>query len=295
MDIDEISTRPETGTQGGGLADEAKQAAQDAKAAVAREMDEAKSRAAGAARQIKDGARNAGDRVAALLSEQTERQKSDVAESLRSVAQTMRDAARDQPEGIGARLVDEAAWRLEDVSTRLDENTVADMAEDVARFGRQNPALFLAGCLAAGFAAGRFLTAGSAEGRSGVYSDRASDRPADRADPLRDPSDFGAARPAPAEGFSDYASGAATSGRDDAWAAGSSGGIDPTSPSTSESLSDADDAYAREGVASDARVGTGYPADSGADERAPFGSGAASEGAGAEGSTNRGGGRDGGF
>ena len=66
MDIDEISTRPETGTQGGGLADEAKQAAQDAKAAVAREMDEAKSRAAGAARQIKDGARNAGDRVAAL-------------------------------------------------------------------------------------------------------------------------------------------------------------------------------------------------------------------------------------
>ena len=295
MDIDEISTRPETGTQGGGLADEAKQAAQDAKAAVAREMDEAKSRAAGAARQIKDGARNAGDRVAALLSEQTERQKSDVAESLRSVAQTMRDAARDQPEGIGARLVDEAAWRLEDVSTRLDENTVADMAEDVARFGRQNPALFLAGCLAAGFAAGRFLTAGSAEGRSGVYSDRASDRPDDRADPLRDPSDFGAARPAPAEGFSDYASGAATSGRDDAWAAGSSGGIDPASRSTSESLSDADDVYAREGVASDARVGTGYPADSGADERAPFGSGAASEGAGAEGSTNRGGGRDGGF
>jgi hypothetical protein len=295
MDIDEISTRPETGTQGGGLADEAKQAAQDAKAAVAREMDEAKTRAAGAARQIKDGARNAGDRVAALLSEQTERQKSDVAESLRSVAQTMRDAARDQPEGIGARLVDEAAWRLEDVSSRLDENSVADMAEDVARFGRQNPALFLAGCLAAGFAAGRFLTAGSAEGRSGPYSDRASDRPDDRADPLRDPSDFGAARPAPAEGFSDYASGAATSGRNDAWAAGSSGGLDSASLSTSESLSDADDVYAREGVASDARVGTGYPADSGTDERAPFGSGAASEGAGSEGSTNRGGGRDGGF
>lgn len=295
MDIDEISTRPETGTQGGGLADEAKQAAQDAKAAVAREMDEAKTRAAGAARQIKDGARNAGDRVAALLSEQTERQKSDVAESLRSVAQTMRDAARDQPEGIGARLVDEAAWRLEDVSSRLDDNSVADMAEDVARFGRQNPALFLAGCLAAGFAAGRFLTAGSAEGRSGPYSDRASDRPDDRADPLRDPSDFGAARPAPAEGFSDYASGAATSGRNDAWAAGSTGGIDSASRSTSESLSDADDVYAREGVASDARVGTGYPADSGTDERAPFGSGAASEGAGSEGSTNRGGGRDGGF
>lgn len=295
MDIDEISTRPETGTQGGGLADEAKQAAQDAKAAVAREMDEAKTRAAGAARQIKDGARNAGDRVAALLSEQTERQKSDVAESLRSVAQTMRDAARDQPEGIGARLVDEAAWRLEDVSSRLDDNSVADMAEDVARFGRQNPALFLAGCLAAGFAAGRFLTAGSAEGRSGAYSDRASDRPDDRADPLRDPSDFGAARPAPAEGFSDYASGAATSGRNDAWAAGSSGGIDPASRSTSESLSDADDVYAREGVASAARVGTGYPAESGTDERAPFGSGAASEGAGSEGSTNRGGGRDGGF
>lgn len=295
MDIDEISTRPETGTQGGGLADEAKQAAQDAKAAVAREMDEAKTRAAGAARQIKDGARNAGDRVAALLSEQTERQKSDVAESLRSVAQTMRDAARDQPEGIGARLVDEAAWRLEDVSSRLDENSVADMAEDVARFGRQNPALFLAGCLAAGFAAGRFLTAGSAEGRSGPYSDRASDRPDDRADPLRDPSDFGAARPAPAEGFSDYASGATTSGRNDAWAVGSSGGIDPASRSTSESFSDADDVYAREGVASDARVGTGYPADSGTDERAPFGTGSASEGAGSEGSTTRGGGRDGGF
>lgn len=301
MDIDEISTRPETGTQGGGLADEAKQAAKDAKDAVAREMDEAKTRAAGAARQIKDGARNAGDRVAALLSEQTERQKSDVAESLRSVAQTMRDAARDQPGGIGARLVDEAAWRLEDVSSRLDENSVADMAEDVARFGRQNPALFLAGCLAAGFAAGRFLTAGSAEGRSGAYSDRASGRPDDHADPLRDPSDFGAARPAPAEGFSDYASGAATSGRNDAWAAGSpggidsSGGIDPASRSTSESLSDADDVYAQEGVASDARVGTGYPAYSGTDERAPFGSGAASEGAGSEGSTTRGGGRDGGF
>jgi hypothetical protein len=312
MDIDEISTRPETGTQGGGLADEAKQAAQDAKAAVAREMDEAKTRAAGAARQIKDGARNAGDRIAALLSEQTERQKSDVAESLRSVAQTMRDAARDQPEGIGARLVDEAAWRLEDVSSRLDENSVADMAEDVARFGRQNPALFLAGCLAAGFAAGRFLTAGSAESRSGAYSGRASDRPNDQSDPLREPSDFGAAATSPAEGFSDYAAGAATKGQDDpwaagasggaasaspSWAAGSSGGIDPASQSasTTDSLSDLDDVYAQEGVASDARVGTGYPADAGADERAPFGSGAASEGGEPEGGTTRGGGRDGGF
>lgn len=294
MDIDEISTRPETGMQGGGLADEAKQAAQDAKAAVAREMDEAKTRAAGAARQIKDGARNAGDRVAALLSEQTERQKSDVADSLRSVAQTMRDAARDQPEGIGARLVDEAAWRLEDVSSRLDDNTVADMAQDVARFGRQNPALFLAGCLAAGFAAGRFLTAGSAEGRSGAYADRASaDRFSDRQDPLRDPSDFGAPRTAPAEGFSDYASGAAAAGRDDPWAAGAPGGPDPASRSTTDGLSDVDDVYAREGVPSDARVGTGYPAESGTDERAPFGSGAASEGD--EGATTPGGGRDGGF
>jgi hypothetical protein len=310
MDIDEISTSPGTGAQGGGLADEAKQAAQDAKAAVAREMDEAKARARGAARQIKDGARDAGGRVASLLSEQTERQKSEVAESLRAVAQTMIDAAADQPEGMGARLVSEAAWRLEDVSTRLDNHSVAEMAEDVSRFGRQNPGLFLASCLAVGFAAGRFLTAGPAGGRSDFY------RSDDDRDDTRPQSGFGATPAAPDERFAGYAAGAtgataspyaagstgstaspyaagstASPSSDNAWASGSQDGDD----ATGDADADVNDPFAQEGVAPDTRVGTGFPADAGSDERAPFGTGAVSEGEDAGGSPLRGGGRDGGF
>ena len=293
MDIDEISTRPGTSTQGGGLADEAKQAAHDAKAAVAREMDEAKTRAKGAARQIKgqirDGARDAGSRVSSLLSEQTERQKSEVAESLRAVAQTMRDAADDQPGGLGSRLVGEAAWRLEDVSTRLDNHSVADMAEDVSRFGRQNPGLFLASCLAVGFAAGRFLTSGSADGRSDYRSD---DDRHDR-DYARHQSGFGATPAAPDERFAGYAAKAtAAAPQDTPWASGS----DTTGRNaTGEADTDVNDPYAQEGVAPDTRVGTGFPADAGADERAPFGTGAETEGAGTGGPSIRGGGRDGGF
>lgn len=291
MDIDEISTRSDTGApgaeaQGGRLADEAKQAAQEAKAAVAREMAEAKTRAADAARQIKDGARHAGDRVAALLSEQTERQKADVAESLRNVAQTMREAARSQPEGMGARLVDEAAWRLEDVSSRLNDRSIAEMADDVARFGRRNPAMFLAGCLAAGFAAGRFLTSGPAESRTNPYGAAGDD--IYREGSPRDPAGFGGARPEPTEGFDDYPSDSATAYRASDWA---TGGTD----AAGDAETDVDDPFVRGGIASDTRTETGFPADVSSDERAPFGSGPLSEGEGSDEAPTRGGARDGGF
>lgn len=289
MDSDEISTRsgaqaPGAEAQGGRLADEAKRAAQEAKAAVTREMAEAKTRATDAARQLKDGARHAGDRVATLLSEQTERQKTDVAESLRNVAQTMREAARGQPEGMGARLVDEAAWRLEDASSRLNERSVAEMVEDVARFGRRNPGVFLAGCLAAGFAAGRFLTSGPAEGRTNLQGSAGDDLY--REGFPGGPAGFGEARPEPTEGFDDYVSDPATASRASDWA---TGGTD----AAGKAGADVDDPFARD--ASDTRPGTGFPADAGSDERAPFGSGPLSEGGESDRSPARGGARDGGF
>jgi len=82
---------------------------------------------------------------------------STVAQDVRSVGDELRKQGKDQP----AKLADQAAQRAEslgDYLTRSDGDTILSDLED---FGRRQPWAVIAGGLALGFAASRFLKASS--------------------------------------------------------------------------------------------------------------------------------------
>jgi hypothetical protein len=76
---------------------------------------------------------------------------------LRSVGDELRKQGKDTP----AKLVDDAAERVERVGGYLKESDADRILRDVEDFGRRQPLALLAGGLVLGFAASRFLKASS--------------------------------------------------------------------------------------------------------------------------------------
>jgi hypothetical protein len=117
---------------------------------VAGEAQEKAREAAGRAQegirqQIDDRSTQAGERVAGT------------AKDLRSVGEELRKQGKETP----AKLADRAAEQTEKVGSYLKENGPDRMLEDVEDFGRQRPWAVLAGGLALGVVAARFLKASS--------------------------------------------------------------------------------------------------------------------------------------
>lgn len=79
------------------------------------------------------------------------------AQDLRSVSEELRNQGKDTP----ARFADEAAERTERLGSYLSESDADRLLSDVEEFGRRRPWAVLAGGLAVGMAAARFLKASS--------------------------------------------------------------------------------------------------------------------------------------
>jgi len=79
------------------------------------------------------------------------------ADDLRSVGEELRKQGKDGP----ARLADRAAEQTEKVGSYLRDKSSDDLLHDVEDFGRQRPWALLAGGVAVGVAAARFLKASS--------------------------------------------------------------------------------------------------------------------------------------
>jgi ElaB/YqjD/DUF883 family membrane-anchored ribosome-binding protein len=99
----------------------------------------------GLRQQIDDRSTQAGERVATT------------AQDLRSVGEELRKQGKDAP----AKLADRAAEQTEKVGSYLKERGPDEMLEDVEDFGRQRPWAVLAGGMAVGILAARFLKASS--------------------------------------------------------------------------------------------------------------------------------------
>jgi hypothetical protein len=99
----------------------------------------------GVRRQIDDRSTQAGERVAST------------AQDLRSVGDELRKQGKDTP----AKLADRAAEQTERAGSYLKEMDADQMLRDVEDFGRQRPWAVLAGGLALGVVAARFLKASS--------------------------------------------------------------------------------------------------------------------------------------
>jgi glucan phosphorylase len=99
----------------------------------------------GIRRQIDDRSTQTGERVASTAGD------------LRSVGEELRKQGKQTP----AKLADRAAEQTEKVGSYLKEKDTDEMLHDVEDFGRQRPWAVLAGGLALGVVAARFLKASS--------------------------------------------------------------------------------------------------------------------------------------
>jgi uncharacterized protein YjbJ (UPF0337 family) len=116
------------------------------------------------AQQAKETAQQAAGQAKGRVRDQVDQRSTEagervsgVAQDVRSVGDELRRQGKDQP----AKLADQAAERAErlgDYLTRADGDTIL---RDIEDFGRQRPWAVIAGGLALGFAASRFLKASS--------------------------------------------------------------------------------------------------------------------------------------
>ena len=121
--------------------------------------DQAKEKAQAAAGQAKD-------KAGSQLRSQVDQRSTDaghrvggLASDLRAVRESLREQGKDQP----ARLADQAADRADRLGSYLKESDADRILGDVEDFGRRQPWAVIAGGVAIGLVASRFLKASSIE------------------------------------------------------------------------------------------------------------------------------------
>jgi uncharacterized membrane protein YqjE len=171
----DIGTTGATDTGAGEQAKHVASTAADQTQQVAGTAQEEIAKVAGEARaQAQDLVGEARTQAAQVLGEQAGTQRDRVVSTLSGLSSDLRSMADGaQDSGLAATLAREAADRARTLEQHLDGRDPAALLDDVRRFARQRPGLFLAGALVAGIAAGR-LTRGAqaaqSEGTTGTAS-----------------------------------------------------------------------------------------------------------------------------
>jgi glucan phosphorylase len=120
-------------------------------------VDQARERAQEKAQEVAGQARSRLQREVDERSTQAGEQVRSTASDLRSVSHELRNQGKDTP----ARLADQTAERVERVGGYLAESDADRILRDVEDFGRRQPLAVLAGGIALGMVAARFLKASS--------------------------------------------------------------------------------------------------------------------------------------
>ncbi len=119
------------------------------------------------------GKRSFGDAVRGMAATKASEQKHRATEGLAHVAQALRrttDVLRDDGRSGLANYVQQASDRIERFSQRIDEQDLQQMLQDVHRFARRQPALFIGAAFGLGLLGGRLLkssTSGDRQTASG--------------------------------------------------------------------------------------------------------------------------------
>lgn len=152
---------PGTTSEGSsGLQDKAQEAAGQAQQKAREATDQAQDTMAQAQDKAREAAGRAQESVRQQVDERTTQageQVSGAAEDLRSVGEELRKRGKDGP----AKIADRAAEQTEKVGSYLKGAGPDQMLHDVEDFGRERPWAMLAGGLALGVVAARFLKASS--------------------------------------------------------------------------------------------------------------------------------------
>jgi hypothetical protein len=104
------------------------------------------------------------DRVRERAAAQLSTQKDRATDGLGSVAQAVRQSTqhlRDNKQDAIAQYVDKAADQIDRFSTQLRNRDVGELVNEVQRFARKQPALFVGSAFAIGVIGARFLKSSS--------------------------------------------------------------------------------------------------------------------------------------
>src|SRR5215213_6154555 len=120
----------------------------------------------GAADQAKEKVQQGAEQAKSSLRTQVDQRSTDAGQKLKSqaddintVAQQLREQGKEQP----AKVAEQAAQRVERIGGYLNESDADRILSDAEDYARNNPWVVVAGGLAAGFLASRFLKASSSD------------------------------------------------------------------------------------------------------------------------------------
>ncbi|HYI32611.1 MAG TPA: hypothetical protein VEX88_04025 [Glaciibacter sp.] len=148
-----------------GAADAGQHVADVAKQETKRVASEAGSQARGLMYTVRDEIRN-----------QASTQQYRVAEGIRGVSSQLSGLAQGQPAtGVVGDLVNQARQRTDSIASWLEQREPADILDEVKRFARQRPGVFIALSVGAGILAGRLTKALT----SAVKDERTGGQPGD--------------------------------------------------------------------------------------------------------------------
>jgi hypothetical protein len=132
-----------------------------------RSAAEAGHKAEGPKEEAKERVGRAWDEAKARAGSAIDERKQGPAEDVEDVAHALKASAHDleqRDKAYVARYVEQAAGSIEQFAATLQRQELGDLARQVEDFARRQPALFIGGSVAAGFALARFLKS-SAERR----------------------------------------------------------------------------------------------------------------------------------
>lgn len=89
--------------------------------------------------------------------EQVDSRKGELVKGIQGLASTLEDASRKDDAAMVRPLLDGAAGVLRKASDRLENGTTEELVRDAQSRVRERPGLFIAGCVALGFAFGRMI------------------------------------------------------------------------------------------------------------------------------------------
>jgi len=132
-------------------------------------VDQVKETAGQLADQAQEKASQVADQARGVVASRLSDQKGRAAESLGGVAGALRQTSqslRDQDQVGVTDYVDSAANQLERISGYLQNTDIGDLVDDVERFARRQPSVFLGGAFVLGLVAARFLKSSSRSSRN---------------------------------------------------------------------------------------------------------------------------------
>jgi hypothetical protein len=160
--------------------------AKDEAGMVAGTATQAASEVAGTAKeQVAQVASEAKDQISTLttqakqqVADQASAQAQKAASTVRTFGDQLQSLASGQStEGVAADIVRDIAQRVQQIARKLETSEPQELLEEVRRYARNKPGMFLLGSAAAGFVTGRLVKGATSESdaTSGRYSGQAAD------------------------------------------------------------------------------------------------------------------------